>query len=181
MHRLCRCIKLSATFHLINQFYTSRISVRFVKAGSESQWSTTPLAWSQLCTDVGIAWTGPTAGSGTLALAWQTISWSSSILCVNTLIRVTGVCSSRVTENRVIPVYCSIFELLLCTKTINLFHLDFFSMYLRQRHPFPVFSVMKKISNFLFTRTKLLKCGCWITLRYTSLQKAFCSILWSTL
>lgn len=100
MHRLCRCIKLSATFHLINQFYTSRISVRFVKAGSESQWSTTLLAWSQLCTDVGIAWTGPTAGSGTLALAWQTISWSSSILCVNTLIRVTGVCSSRVTENR---------------------------------------------------------------------------------
>lgn len=48
---------------------------------------------------LGSAWTGPTAGSGTLALAWQTISRSSSILCVNTLIRVTHVCSSRVTEN----------------------------------------------------------------------------------
>lgn len=54
MHRLGICIELSATFHLINQFYTSRISVRFVKASSESPWSTTPLAWSQLCTDVGI-------------------------------------------------------------------------------------------------------------------------------
>lgn len=95
----CTCIESSGTCHLINQFYTSRISVRFVKAGSESPWSTTLLAWSQLCTDAGICWTGPAAGSGTLALAWQTISWSSSILCVNTLIRVTRVCSSRVTEN----------------------------------------------------------------------------------
>lgn len=39
-------------------------------------------------------------------------------------------------------------------------------MYLRQRHPFPVFSIVKKISNFLFARTKWLKGGCSTTLRY---------------
>lgn len=109
---------------------------------------------------LGSAWTGPTAGSGTLALAWQTISWSSSILFVNTLIRVTHVCSSRVTETVqmqwVIPVYRSVLEVLFCTKTINLFHLDFF-VYLSQGHPFPVISTVNKNLKFSVYKDKLVK------------------------
>lgn len=95
----CTCIVLSVTFHLINQFYTSRISVRFAKAGSESLWSTTLLAWSQLCTDVGVCLDRSNSrirDSGPRLANNFMVEWH--FMC-NTLIRVTHVCSSRVTEN----------------------------------------------------------------------------------
>lgn len=48
----------------------------------------------------------------------------------------------------VIPVYCSVSQVLLCTKTINLFHLDFFCVF-EAKTPFPSYLCCEE--NLIFS------------------------------
>lgn len=174
MHRLCICIQLSVTFHLIDQFFTSRISVRFVKAGSESLWSMTPLASSQLCTDVGIC----------LDRSNSRIRDFGPLLANNFMVEQHFMCEYSDQSHSYLQqqghrqhckcsgsfLFTDQFQSYFSVPKLLVYFIWIFSMYLRPRRPFAVFSIVKKISkkisNFLFGRTKLLKSGCQTTLRY---------------
>lgn len=110
---------------------------------------------------LGSACTGPATGSGTLALAWQTISWSSSTLCVNTLIRVTHVCSGRVTENstNALGHSCLLYSFrgtsLYQNNNINLFHLDFFYVF-EAKTPFPSYLCCEENLKFSVYKDKIV-------------------------
>lgn len=88
---------------------------------------------------------------------------------MNTLIRVTHVCSSRVTENSTNAVghFCLLFSFRVISLYWNyLFNLDLFLCIWGKETLFQFSLLWRKYRIFLFTRTKVLKSGCWTTLRY---------------
>lgn len=117
---------------------------------------------------LGCAWTGPTAGSGTLVLVWQTISWSSSIyvwiLWLESHMFAVAGSQKTVQMQWVIPVYCSVLVISLYWNC--LFNLDLFLCIWGKETLFQFSLLWRKYQIFLFTRTKVLKSGCWTTLRY---------------
>lgn len=117
---------------------------------------------------LGCAWTGPTAGSGTLVLVWQTISWSSSIyvwiLWLESHMFAVAGSQKTVQMQWVIPVYCSVLVISLYWNC--LFNLDLFLCIWGKETLFQFSLLWRKYQIFLFTRTKVLKIGCWTTLRY---------------